>query len=459
MHRPNALDGTFTWPELLSAYAVMHGVWLVLYALLGKGFGYAGFPPFYVGELLLLFALFALAFARRTVTLLRTPLGLLTISFMIWQVACTLPYLDTYSVDALRDSVIWAYAVFAWVAAALILRLPGFLKTVMHQFQLAMRAFLILGPMAWLATLYLQDWLPHWSGTTVSIPLVKGDEYCVHLAGALALMLQGFGPIRQGWVLLILTDVLLAMNVRSGLLAFVVAAGFAVLLRPRPERLVLIAGGGMLLIAGMSVFDFRFVTPRTDREFSLNQLTESLTSVVSDSGRSDLEATKQWRLNWWRTIVDYTIDGPYFWMGKGYGINLADSDGFQVGTRDEPLRSPHSSHVTLLARSGVPGFILWLALQLTWAALMLKSYFTAKKLCATEWVGVFAWLLTYWLAFMVAAGFDVFLEGPMAGIPFWTIFGLGWGSHTLFRNRLMRHSVREAGQVIQHPGRTQYAVV
>jgi O-antigen ligase len=180
---------------------------------------------------------------------------------------------------------------------------------------------------------------------------------------------------------------------------------------------------------------------------------------VSDSGRSDLEATKQWRLNWWRTIVDYTIDGPYFWMGKGYGINLADSDGFQVGTRDEPLRSPHSSHVTLLARSGVPGFILWLALQLTWAGLMLKSYFTAKKLYAAAWVGVFAWLLTYWLAFMVAAGFDVFLEGPMAGIPFWTIFGLGWGSHTLFRNQLERLCVREAEQVIQHVGRAQYAVV
>jgi hypothetical protein len=437
----------------------MHGVWLVLYALLGKGFGYAGFPPFYVGELLLLFALAALALSRRTVALLRTPLGMLAISFMIWQLACTLPHLDTYGVDALRDSVIWAYAVFAWVAAALILRLPGFLKTIMNQFRRAMRVFLILGPLAWLATLYLQDWLPHWSGTTVSIPLVKGDEYCVHLAGALALVLQGFGPIRQGWVFLILTDVLLAMNVRSGLLAFVVAGCFAVLLRPRPERLVLIAGGGMMLIAGMSAFDFRFVTPRTDREFSLNQLTDSLTSVVSDSGRSDLEATKQWRLNWWRTIVDYTIDGPYFWMGKGYGINLADSDGFQVGTRDEPLRSPHSSHVTLLARSGVPGFILWLALQLTWAGLMLKSYFTAKKLYAAAWVGVFAWLLTYWLAFMVAAGFDVFLEGPMAGIPFWTIFGLGWGSHTLFRNQLERLCVREAEQVIQHVGRAQYAVV
>jgi hypothetical protein len=281
----------------------------------------------------------------------------------------------------------------------------------------------------------------------------------VHLAGALALLLQGFGPIPQAWVLLILADVLLAMNVRGGLLAFVVAACFAVLLRPRPERLVLIVGSGMLLIAAMAALDLKFVTPGTERELSLRQLTDSLTSVVSDSGRGNLEATKQWRLNWWRMITDYTLDGPYFWTGKGYGINLADSDGFQVGTRDEPLRSPHNSHFTLLARSGVPGFSLWIALQLTWAAMMLRSYFIAKNRDASAWVSVFAWLLAYWVAFMVAAGFDVFLEGPMAGIPFWTIFGIGWGAHTLFRNRLKISRESIAALVVGDTRRAEYVAV
>jgi hypothetical protein len=34
-------------------------------------------------------------------------------------------------------------------------------------------------------------------------------------------------------------------------------------------------------------------------------------------------------------------------------------------------------------------------------------------------------LLAYWLAFMANASFDVFIEGPMGGIWFWTIFGTG----------------------------------
>jgi hypothetical protein len=171
----------------------------------------------------------------------------------------------------------------------------------------------------------------------------------------------------------------------------------------------------------------------------VNQFSRNLQSIfgVVDS---DLEGTKQWRLNWWGKIWDYTVDGPYFWMGKGYGVNLADSDGFPAGTRDEPLRSPHSSHMSVLARSGVPGFVLWILLQIAWAASLTKSYFRARVLELAEWIGVFGWLLAYWVAFMVAASFDVFLEGPMAGIPYWIIFGLGWGAHILFQSQVRRQA-------------------
>ena len=324
------------------------------------------------------------------------------------------------------------------------------MRTVVSRFGRFCQLFLILGPTAWLATTYLRDSLPHWSSTTISVPLVKGDEYCVHLAGIFAYTVQGLGASSRWWIFVILVDAMLAMSVRSGLLAFVVACAFVLLLRLRPQRVLPILSIGALLIAGMAAFDLRFVVPGTEREFSLEQLGLSLQSVVGESERNDLEATKQWRLAWWGRIWDYTVNGPYFWTGKGYGINLADSDGFQVGTRDEPLRSPHNSHMTFLARSGVPGFLLWMTLQAAWATLMLRAYFRARRLGASDWVGVFAWLITYWLAFMVAAGFDVFLEGPMAGIPFWTVFGLGWGSHTLFYFQLERSSqVLKSRQVSQ----------
>jgi len=169
---------------------------------------------------------------------------------------------------------------------------------------------------------------------------------------------------------------------------------------------------------------------------SVDVITNSLRSVIGDSERSELEGTKDWRLSWWSKIWEYTVNGPYFWQGKGYGINLADSDGFQVGTREEPLRSPHNSHLTVLARSGVPGFLLWLLLQLVWAASVAQSYVRARSLGWSSWAGVFAWVLAFWLAFVIEAAFDVSLESPMSGIPFWSVFGLGWGAHVLFQRRL-----------------------
>ncbi len=427
---------TRPWPRLLSAYAITHGAWLVLYALLGKGFAYAGFAPFYVGELLLLLALLAVLGSGRLVALIRTPLGVIMLTFLLWQLACLLPYISTYGIDSLRDSAIWGYAVFAWVAAALVLRLPGFLRAVLSAFRRFLPFFLVLAPIAWLATLYLPDWLPKWPGTVVTLPMIKGGEFCVHLAGMLALLLQIARNARPWWIFLILADVILAMRVRGGLLAFIVASALAVLLRPRLDRFLVILGTGVLIVTTMAAFDIRFEAPAVGRELSLEQLDQSLRSVVSDSEMVHLEGTKRWRLMWWGVIWEYTVDGPYFWTGKGYGVNLADSDGFQVGSREEPLRSPHSSHLTFLARSGVPGFCLWISLQLTWAGLMLRSYQRARLLGAVEWEGLFAWLLAYWAAFIVAAAFDVFLEGPMAGIPFWSIFGLGWGGHVLFCSQL-----------------------
>jgi hypothetical protein len=44
-------------------------------------------------------------------------------------------------------------------------------------------------------------------------------------------------------------------------------------------------------------------------------------------------------------------------------------------------------------------------------------------------------MLGYWAAFMVNASFDVSFEGPMSAVPFWMIFGLGWGAHILFRRQ------------------------
>ena len=156
----------------------------------------------------------------------------------------------------------------------------------------------------------------------------------------------------------------------------------------------------------------------------LQQLWSNIESIVSSSGSGELQGTKTWRQLWWDKIFDYTFSGRYFWTGKGFGINLADDDGFQVEV-DRTLRNPHNVHMAILARAGVPGLVLWLTLQATFGLTLFLKYLKDRQFKRDRLARVEAWVLLYWLAFLINGTFDVTIEGPQGGIWFWSVFGFG----------------------------------
>lgn len=160
------------------------------------------------------------------------------------------------------------------------------------------------------------------------------------------------------------------------------------------------------------------------RPATFQQMIENLFSIFGSSANGGLEGSKQFRLAWWGKIFDYTLLGNYFWTGKGFGINLADADGFQ-STADHSLRSPHNSEMTVLARMGVPGLVLWVLLQGAFGIGLLCATFAHRRAGDLQLAALGAFLLAYWVAMMVDTSFDPYLEGPQGGIWFWTIFGLG----------------------------------
>lgn len=233
------------------------------------------------------------------------------------------------------------------------------------------------------------------------------------------------------------------------MLACILAVTVAFVFYPDFRRLLPVVPGLLLGLTLLLASDFSFHLDNSMRVLSTRQFVQNIESVL-DSGSgvndADLQDTKQWRLNWWKTILDYTLHGPYFWTGKGYGVNLTVSDGIaREGPAGQALRSPHNSHLNFLARSGVPGALLWLNVQLVWSALMLRACLLARRRGMAGWARIFVWLFAYWLAFMVNAAFDVSLEGPVCGIASWTIFGLGWGAYARFRH-LTRGTLRPASR-------------
>jgi O-antigen ligase len=120
------------------------------------------------------------------------------------------------------------------------------------------------------------------------------------------------------------------------------------------------------------------------------------------------------------------VFGQYFWTGKGFGVNLADDDGFQVSSPDQaPLRSPHNVNMTVLARMGLPGVVVWALLQGCFALALIRAYMRARLTHAHRWAKINLWILGYWCAFHVNAAFDVYIEGPHGGIWFWCLMGAG----------------------------------
>jgi len=406
------------------------------YAVFGKGFAYLGVPPIaYVGEIGVLLAIITLCSAIYR-SLWRSSTTWLIVAFMLWGAARTFPYVATYGVDALRDGVIWGYAIYALAVATTLLRLDAIDK-VTNLYARGLRIFLVVAPIAYAIFSLANNLIPTWPWGPVegvSVLFVKSGDLAVHYAGAFPFIVFGLSsnPLGASWMALWMLGAMpLAAVSRGAMLTVASAIGLVMLLRPPLKFYYAMILGGVCI----TFFYLAIVTVSPNgldlglsnrRIVSVDQILENAQSIFFKSDRSDLdlEGTKRWRQRWWDEILDYTVYGNYFWTGKGFGINLADDDGFKVGS-DHSLRSPHNAHMTVLARSGVPGLLLWLALQATFAMKLFLNFLWDRRAKRSALAAMELWILLYWLGFMLNGSFDVFLEGPQGGIWFWSIFGFG----------------------------------
>lgn len=412
--------------------------WLLLgYALFGRSFAYLGVPPLFIGEAFLGWGLFRAPIGRSLPKLFSSPAFVLLFAFMVYSGALTATGLATFTViDTLRDGAIWGYGIFAIFMASYCLRDPKIIEQSLSSYGRFAIFYIFVAPIVALVGGIYYGRLPNIPGTTIAVITQKASDVQVHLAGIMAFSYLGF---RRFNVLqlsaLILGVMAMGSFSRGGFLAFMVAIILLSVLKPRLKFIVSMFG---ILIVVLSLFSFVNVEVQLfGRTMSTAQLGRNALSIVGlYQDPFDLGGTRQWRIDWWNQIVNYTFHGDYFWTGKGFGINLAQDDGIiDLSGDTEPLRSPHNSHLTFLARGGVPLFFFWIVLQLAWAIGMLRTVFRARARGDTYWEHVGIFLLTYWVAMIVNMGFDVYLEGPMGGIWFWTIWGYGLALMWLYRHR------------------------
>jgi hypothetical protein len=103
-------------------------------------------------------------------------------------------------------------------------------------------------------------------------------------------------------------------------------------------------------------------------------------------------------------------------------MSLAADDDIIMDSDDvSELRSPHNFNLTIMARYGVPIFILW----------CIWLYFNFRRFRAPGLSKLELIILSIQVVFLFNASFDVFLEGPMGAFPFWVFVGIDLSCLTL----------------------------
>jgi hypothetical protein len=228
------------------------------------------------------------------------------------------------------------------------------------------------------------------------------------------------------WLVLLVLGVGIGMiGNRGGMLGYVLAMVVLALMKPPGARFARL-GVAVVIVAALSLLvgTEAFRTNEGSRVLGVEQIVENVRSLAGATESRALATTAEWRLQWWSRIVDYTLAGPYFRDGKGFGVNLATDDGFRVDA-EQTLRSPHNVSMALLARGGAPALALWLLVQACWFGAIGRAWLAARRARQLRWMALLAVCAVYCTAALVNASFDVHLEGPMGAVPYWTFFGAG----------------------------------
>ncbi|MBB6253702.1 O-antigen ligase family protein [Nitrospirillum iridis] len=417
---------------------ILIGGLLAGYALFSKGFAYLGRPPLFIGEIVLGLCL-VLFMLRPDFKLLRMPgTPWLIVAFCLFCLTRTIPYFEDYGLMSLRDSVLYGYAIFAFLVGTLMAR-QSRLQALLPAYDITSLLIILASPLVIFLSRHQAV-----SQITDTPPLIfqKAGDISVHLAGAACFRLVGLngwqpkGPATLKrmlnicfWAAWVVSAAWAAATSRAAMLTIIVSmalvfcAGFG-------RRIILM--GASLIVALSALFTaFNLGIHQSGRDVSGSQIWANALSVIGyDSGSdgdadvSNLKGTMKWRTDWWQKIIETTLDEDYALTGRGFGVNLAAEDGFQVDINDR-LRSPHNIHMNVLARTGFAGLFLWILL-LGW--FFRSLWLSARRMRArglAGWHAVGIWILTYWLATMVNGSFDVYIEGPQGGIWAWSLMGVG----------------------------------
>jgi len=423
-------------------------VLLAGYLFFSRSFAYLTVPglPVYPGEMVLVLGVVEAVRARKLIRArfrLTPPLKALA-AFMALCAARLLVDLPTYRLDAIRDSAVWYYATYAFLVALAVSVDPTFTGRLLGWFRRILPWFLL-----WVPVSIVIATNPRFSTVTVPgsdtpINSFKAGDLSVLTASVVAFLWLGLEraghlrPERRRSDLLtvvgVLALVVLTSQSRGGTLAIAAVLGTALLCCPMRLRRRVVAtatAGALAVLLPLLALDVKVDTG--GRELSVRQVAVNTVSLVASSAASDVEAetglnaTVSWRKEYFGAVIADSLSASHILTGQGFGpiLSYRYIRNQSQAAGDAPLRNAHNSHLTILARTGVPGFLLWVILLLTWLWRVGRVALHGRSGTTDPAVAIATWTAGAVLGFCVLAATDPSLEGPQGGVWFWSLLGLG----------------------------------
>ena len=399
--------------------------YLAAITIFGKGPTYIGIEPLFWGEIVLgVSVLWAVRKCNRwTVpTSSSRVLTLLICCFIALGAAETIRDYGTWGLDCLRDSAIWYYALFYFVGLAVASNGSQFVR-----FCSWWKLFFVLS-IPWAAEEVLTGY-----GLSSLTPVIGG--HAAILGSALMEIVQSMG---LGCVLLLSEDRVASRWGRPLRIALATLGSAA-------TAIYYGRGAKLAVLSALMVYIVMSVSRKSGgKSFHRNAILVALLllggAVVETTAGGNLveklsldrfsgasldhpDDTAGWRSLWWdRLYTEVAAQNPV--LGLGFGLNLADYNPLIGEQGENPVRSPHNFNVTILARMGFAGLLIWVGILFLGIAVPFWGLLLASSTAENEEVrNRLFWIATL-TAIWVNSSFSVLMEGPVMGIPFWLILGL-----------------------------------
>jgi O-Antigen ligase len=420
--------------RLLAQFARLLPLLLAGHALFDRGFAYVGVPhtPAYVTELVLALGLAAAVCVPHPFRLAfqQSPLpATLLVGLMLWSGSRALTQVSRYGLLTVRDFAICYYMSFAFLTAAVVASMPDWLPRLMYLYRRFIPWLFAWSAVAIVVSAIPRDVGPLAPGSQVPLLAHRIGDLEVQLAVAVAFLWLApsvvDGKRRTIYTLigLLLIGAAGTQN-RGGFVAASITLAVAVAFAGGRRRGM--AGVGAIiasLILVVALVDPQIRSER--RTVSFHQLAQNVSTIAGGKGSGDLNNTVQWRSDLWKDVMSKTISEGHGLFGWGFGPDLGTQFAFGVTDPAMPLRSPHNSHVDIVARTGPVGAVLWVGVWATWFGMLLRRRAGSRRR-GDEWsAALIEVLMLAALASLVNAYFDPTLEAAPAAVFLWVVFGLG----------------------------------